>query len=953
MRAIRKRRIDLDTLDMAWRVEAGEASVMAEPAPESDLPRASATLLRVPAGGVIHGFSSEPLHGRIRVFLETTPGARLVPMLPEDLAALGRKEPEAVAEGVSDAVRQLAAWLSPTIPPHEVRKMLAPARNFRLPGGIRASAVGELWLRVDKGSCRLGGAEAAGDLDPERFYPLVGNMWVSMPESGRLICVDTVDVVRSGRFVDDFAAFAALCLIMAFERFSAMALGKFMRLMEGSRHRSQEFANSLERAVAVVDPELASRPKGPEVVAAVRAVGRALGCKITEPPRLQTDPRRQLEDTLDHNRLYSREVILGDTWREEDSGPLVAFLNPPEGAPGERETVALLPSGKKGYAVFTPRSGERRLLDDDTAARLEPKALQLYPPLPDTPLGPLGLARQGFRGCGRELALVGAMGLLGGLAGFGIPMAMSTTVDTVITNGEYGLLWQVVFGLVMITLGQAIFEMTKNAALLRAETRAQVSLQSAVFGKVLKLPLDFFKNYPAGDLSSRVMAVDSVRQRLSGSVLITLLSCSFALTNLALLAVYSWKLALGVLAILSLTLLATWALMKSQMKFQSQVQNAIGKLAGLELQLISGINKLRAAGAESNAFGQWMETFSELRGISYSIGKGMNVVSVYTGGLPLFTSLMVFGIFMLGGLHEELSLGSFLCFNSAMGQLTGAVASLCSMAVSLMFIKPMYQRAKPILEAKPETHPALEDPGELNGAVEAVGVSFAYPGAGAPTLMGVAFKAEPGEFVAIVGPSGSGKSTLLKLLLGFHKPSSGSIFFDGKPLRRLDPVKVRRQIGSVIQNGELIQGNLFFNIMGATADATEDDAWEAARMAALDDDIRAMPMGMHTFVPHGGGTFSGGQRQRIMLARALSKKPRIFLLDEATSNLDNETQAQVMRNLRHINATRIVVAHRLSTIRDADRIYVMHLGRVVETGNYEQLMKKNGLFTKLATRQIS
>ena len=607
---------------------------------------------------------------------------------------------------------------------------------------------------------------------------------------------------------------------------------------------------------------------------------------------------------------------------------------------------------KKGYLITSPETGQTEPITEEISATIADRALQLYPPLPPGELGPLRLTMHSFKGCGKEMALVVIMGLLGGLAGFGIPMAMSATVDKVISNGEYSMLGQIVFGLVMLVFGSSVFELTKASAMLRAETRAQVSLQASIFGKLLKLPVDFFKKFPAGDLSNRVMAVDGIRQTLSGSMLVTLLSATFALTNLALLAVYSWKLSLAVTVVLLATLGFTYYLMKGQMKFQAKVQNVIGKLAGLELQLITGINKLRAAGAETNAFAQWMSNFSELRKITYSIGKGKNVVTVYSSGLPLFSSLLVFGLFILTGMYAELSLGSFLCFNSALGQLTGAVASLAQMAVGLIFLKPMYQRAKPILDAKPETHAALEDPGELQGSVEAVNVSYRYEGAQNPTLRGVNFKADPGEFVAIVGPSGSGKSTLLKLLLGFHQPAAGSILFDGKPMRRLDPVKIRRQIGSVIQNGDLIQGNVYFNIMGANSNADEEDAWEAARLAAVDDDIRNMPMGMHTFVPHGGSTFSGGQKQRIMIARALSKRPRIFLLDEATSNLDNTSQAKVMNNLRHINATRIVVAHRLSTIQDADRIYVIHQGQVAESGNFKNLMEKKGLFHKLASRQM-
>lgn len=947
-----RRRIDLDSTDMVWRVEEGAASVMVEPAADSDLPRASETLLRIPAGGYIFGVSSEGMADKVQVFLETTPGARLTPMMAEDFVKQCVEDPTEAARSISRAVRQLANHINPNLPPQDVKKVLRPGNNFRLSAGMKISAAKETWFSLDKGSCHYGGARAVGELTCDTFRPLSGNMWVELNQGSRLICVSTNDFIQSGPFFEAFTAFASMAVTMTFEKFSEMALNNLMRLVESSRHRSTEFSKALNQAVTVVNPDTTLATGEPSLMEAVRTVGKALGYAVKPPPRLKTDSADQLEDILNHNGFYGREIALSGRWFEDDSGPLLGFMDKPGTASnGDTTAVALLP-GKKGYTVFSPETGRREPVSETMAARFADTAMQLYPPLPPGEFGPLKLTMHSLKGCGKELALVVLMGLLGGLSGFGIPMAMSATVDKVISNGEYGMLGQIVFGLLMIVLGSATFEMTKNAALLRMETRAQVSLQSAFFGRLLRLPVDFFKKFPAGDLANRVMAVDGIRQSLSGTVLVSLLSATFALTNLVLLAIYSWQLSLAVFAILLITLLFTFLLMKGQMKFQSKVQNVIGKMAGLELQLITGINKLRAAGAETNAFAKWMENFSELRKITYSIGKGTNVVTVYSSGLPLFSSLMVFGLFALTDMYMDLSLGSFLCFNSALGQLTGAVASMASMAITLIFIKPMYMRAKPILDAKPETHAALEDPGPLSGGIEAVGLSFAYEGASQPSLRGVSLRAKPGEFVAIVGPSGSGKSTLLKLLLGFHQPATGAVLYDGKPLRRLDPVKVRRQIGSVIQNGELIQGNVYFNIMGACRDATEEAAWEAARLAAVDEDIRNMPMGMHTFVPHGGSTFSGGQKQRIMIARALSKKPKIFLLDEATSSLDNLSQAQVMKNLGQINATRIVVAHRLSTIQDADRIYVMHQGQVVESGTFDELMEEKGLFNKLATRQI-
>lgn len=943
-----RRRIDLDSTDMVWRVEEGAASVMIEPAQNSDLPRASKTLVRVFKGGYIFGISSEGIADKVQVFLETTPGAKLMPMMVEEFKDHCKENPDDAVRTISKVVRQLSHRISPSIPQQDVNKILKPGHNFRFTSGMKISAKRDTWFHLDKGSCYYGSAKAAGELDSDLFHPLCGNMWVELTKNSRLVCINNNEFIQSDRFYEAFTSFASIAVVMTYEKFSKMALTKLKRLAESSRHRSEEFSKALNYATSVIDPEPATSSGEPCITETLRIVGKALGVKIQEPPNLTSNKKNQLEDILNFNSIYSRNVILSGRWFMDDSGPLLGFIETPEG--GE-DVVALLPD-KKGYVMISPKTGREEKITEVTAARFSEKALQLYPPLPPGKLGPLGLTLFSFRGCGKELGLVALMGFLGALCGFGIPMAMSTTVDKVISNGEYGMLGQIVFGLIMIVFGNGIFELTKSAALLRTETRAQITLQSAFFGRLLRLPVDFFKKFSAGDLANRVMAVDGIRQSLSGTVLTSLVSATFALTNLVLLAIYSWQLALVVFAVLALSLAFIFLLMKGQMKFQSKVQNVIGKMAGLELQLITGINKLRAAGAEANAFAKWMGNFTELRKITYSIGKGTNMVTVYSSGLPLFSSILVFGLFGLTDMYMDLSLGSFLCFNSALGQLTGAVASMALMGVTLIFIKPMYMRAKPILDAKPETHTALEDPGVLQGSVEAVNISFAYEGASQPSLRGVSIKVSPGEFVAIVGPSGSGKSTLLKLLLGFHQPAAGSILFDGKPLRHLNPVKVRRQIGSVIQNGELIQGNVYFNIMGASSDATEEDAWQAAKLAALDEDIRNMPMGMHTFVPHGGSTFSGGQKQRIMIARALSKKPKIFLLDEATSNLDNVSQAKVMHNLAQINATRIVVAHRLSTIKDADAIYVMHQGKLLESGTFDELMEMNGLFTKLATRQI-
>jgi ATP-binding cassette subfamily C protein len=296
--------------------------------------------------------------------------------------------------------------------------------------------------------------------------------------------------------------------------------------------------------------------------------------------------------------------------------------------------------------------------------------------------------------------------------------------------------------------------------------------------------------------------------------------------------------------------------------------------------------------------------------------------------------------------------GQFLAFSTSFAQFLGATLALSAALTSTLAVIPLYERAKPILETVPESGEGQHAPGELSGAIDISGVSFRYSADGPEILSDVSINIHAGEFVALVGPSGCGKSTLCRLLLGFERPQAGAIYYDGQDFTGLDKVAVRRQLGVVLQNGRLMAGDVYTNIVGASP-LSMDDAWEAARLAGLEEDLRNMPMGMHTVISEGASTISGGQKQRLMVARAIVRKPRILLFDEATSALDNRTQAIVAASIAELKATRIVVAHRLSTVVGADRIFFIEGGRVVETGTYEELMQLNGRFTALAERQLT
>ena len=271
--------------------------------------------------------------------------------------------------------------------------------------------------------------------------------------------------------------------------------------------------------------------------------------------------------------------------------------------------------------------------------------------------------------------------------------------------------------------------------------------------------------------------------------------------------------------------------------------------------------------------------------------------------------------------------------------------------MSVAQIKPILEMAEPILKTEPESTENRKMVTKLNGSIELSNVFFRYNESMPYVVNGMNLKIRAGEYIAIVGTTGCGKSTLMRLLLGFETPEKGAIYYDGVDMSKLDLRSLRRRIGAVTQNGSLFQGDIYSNIVISAPHLSLDEAWEAAELAGIADDIKAMPMGMQTIISEGQGGISGGQKQRLMIARAVAPKPRILMFDEATSALDNKTQKQVSEALDRLKCTRIVIAHRLSTIKNCDRILVLDKGQILEDGTYDELIERNGFFAELVARQ--
>jgi NHLM bacteriocin system ABC transporter ATP-binding protein len=471
--------------------------------------------------------------------------------------------------------------------------------------------------------------------------------------------------------------------------------------------------------------------------------------------------------------------------------------------------------------------------------------------------------------------------------------------------------------------------------------------------RLLRLPTGFFKRYTAGDLADRVSGVDRIGELLTGRAIAGLLAGVFCVFGVGLMVVLDPPLAAlavgltllhGVVAVLAPIV---------RLGHERQYFALQGKASGLVLQFLAGVSKLRAAAATPRALALWASTFSLQKRNFIRSQRIANRLVAFEAGFPIFASLAIVAVAMRSGAGARaVDPGRFLAFFVAFGQSMAAMASLGAAIGQAVIAAPFFDRLAPVLESPAEVAGAGEDPGEISGAVELNQVTFGYGEATAPLFDRLSLRIAAGEYVALVGPSGCGKSTILRLVLGFEQARSGTILFDGRSIEGLNVEALRRQIGVVLQDGRIKTGSIYENICGPLQ-APIEQAWEAARQAGLEADIEALPMGMHTLVTEGVSTLSGGQRQRLMIARALVHRPRILLLDEATSALDNRTQAIVRETVAKLDVTRIIIAHRLSTVRDAHRIIVLANGGVTQSGAYEDLIDAPGLFAELARRQLA
>jgi len=463
----------------------------------------------------------------------------------------------------------------------------------------------------------------------------------------------------------------------------------------------------------------------------------------------------------------------------------------------------------------------------------------------------------------------------------------------------------------------------------------------------LLLPPRFFVEHQPGELTNRAMAVTKLVQLLMQVVFTTGLSSVLSLVYIVQIASFAPQLTIPALFVLVVNAAVTTGATLANMRYdQKQLENTAG-LSGTLVSLLSGISKIKLAGAERRAFIRWAQDYAQVAKTIYDRPLLLKASSVITTATGLAGTILIY--FLASA--TQVSVADYMAFNVAYGMVTGAIMALAGIGTQIAAIQPTMKLVEPVLKCQPEAREGDHPVESVTGAIELANVAFRYSEDGPAIVDDLSLSIHPGDYVAIVGRTGCGKSTLVRLLLGFEEPERGTICYGGRDIATLDKRSLRRHIGVVLQTGRLVSGNIFQNITLSAPHLTMDQVWEAAELAGIADDIRAMPMGMFTHISEGSGSISGGQRQRLLIARAVAAKPKLLIFDEATSALDNITQRQVSDALGALDCTRVVVAHRLSTIRNCDRILVLDGGHIVEDGTYDDLLAQNGVFAELVERQ--
>jgi len=703
--------------------------------------------------------------------------------------------------------------------------------------------------------------------------------------------------------------------------------------------------DSFEKAAGVVlGRRAAERLNDKRIVTAnvIEEILKHYHCKPVEFPNDIEAGEQQLDYALRHYGMMRRNVVLNEKWYTDAFGALIAFTK------DGHTPVAVLPNALSGYSFTDPHTGERTKVNAKTAGLFDSDAICFYQPLPQKKLAIFDLLVY-MKNCVtlRDFAVIAGATLAATLVGMLMPQISRMLTGPVLSSSRTDALAAIGIFILCTLVSTQLINSVKEMVQTRLSSKISLGVEASMMMRLLSLPASFFRQYSPGELNARSDSVSQLCNSILNMVLGTGLGALMSLLYIGQIFEFAEPLVETSIYIILITVGVTVATTLIQVRVNRRQMELAAKESGMSYGLITGIQKIRLAGAEKRVFAKWLNLYADSADPTYNPPTFIKINTVITTGITLFSNIVLYSLAIDAGIDQS----SYFAFTAAYGMLMGAFMSLSEIALTAAKIQPVLEMAEPFLATEPETSQDKHIVTSISGGIELNHVSFRY-GAESPYILNdLSLAVKPGEYVAIVGRTGCGKSTLVRLLLGFEKPEKGTICYDGRDMAEVDLPSLRRQIGTVMQDAGLFQGSIFENIVITAPQLTLDDAWNAAEKAGIAEDIRAMPMGMHTMISEGQGGISGGQRQRIMIARAIAPAPKLMIFDEATSALDNKTQKQVSEALDAMGCTRLVIAHRLSTIRHCDRILVLDGGNVVEDGTYDELIEHGGFFAELVERQ--
>ena len=638
----------------------------------------------------------------------------------------------------------------------------------------------------------------------------------------------------------------------------------------------------------------------------------------------------QIEMLLEQYNIFFREITLSENWWTRCTGYMLGFMA------NDNMPVLLVP-GFTDYTFKHPKTG-KMMSASKSAGLLKKEAVIACQPLPEDKLTVKGFMRYAMYSlCKYDFiySLLACVAVI--LLTMFTPYVCKLIFSEVIPSGDASQIVPIATLLFSAAVGLTMVQVARNLVVIRIKDKVEYTLQTALMSRLLLLPTTFVKAYTPGDLSNRLLSLSRVSSLLTASFLSTMLTFLFSAIMFVQFFIYGGPLLFTGISVIMLRLVGIFMEYYYTKKIQLNVNDSNSHLIGILFSLFSGIQKIKTSGAEFRAYHQWAKAYAPTE--QYSSRQPL--ASFYVTAVSYCLKFLPMIVTMWAAWHYGLSLSDYIAYCAVLGLVCDAVLQLQGITKMVSRILPELRLFRPIMTAKPETKEDAHVVKSISGRVDIRGLKFRYADDMPMLFDGLNLSINSGDYVALVGPSGCGKSTLMRLMLGLEHPLAGSIFYDQYDISDINLRSFRQFCISIcLQDDRLIEGTILDNITFNNPLLTEDDAWEAARMAALDKDIEKMPLGMQTHISIDGQGVSGGQRQRILIARALVRKPKILFLDEATSALDNISQHIVTESLAKLKCTRVVIAHRLSTIKHCNRVILLQDGRVAADGSYEEVKNK-------------